>query len=255
MPLALTRHRRKENDMRKTGIMMIAAAAMLAMSACGSSDKTQSSTTKTTQSETKKEIVKETQAETLETAQKQTEAETETESETTENATAENTSTSEDEASSELASEESNAPQMDSALSEILDKIYEIKKPEFAFDSMAVDFDDEYAVSSYMGLTMDDVTKVDAAIVSEPMMSSQAYSLVLARVKDKADAAEIAQKMADGVNPRKWVCVEADDLTVVSKDDIIMLFMADSELSFTADDAVAAFTEVCGKPDQTYQPK
>ena len=231
--------------MRKTGIMIIAAAAMLAMSACGNSNDT-----KTTQSETKKETVKETQTETQETTQEQTELETEKES-----ATAENTSTSVGEASSELASEDSNVPQMDSALSEILDKIYEIKKPEFAFDSMAVDFDDEYAVSSYMGLTMDDVTKVDAAIVSEPMMSSQAYSLVLARVKDKADAAEIAQKMADGINPRKWVCVEADDLTVVSKDDIIMLFMADSELSFTSDDAVAAFTEVCGKPDQTYQPK
>lgn len=231
--------------MKKTGIIIIAAAAMLAMSACGNSNDT-----KTTQTETKKETVKETEAETQETTQEQTEQETEKES-----ATAENTSTSVGETSSELASEDSNVPQMDSALSEILDKIYEIKKPEFAFDSMAVDFDDEYAVSSYMGLTMDDVTKVDAAIVSEPMMSSQAYSLVLARVKDKADAAEIAQKMADGINPRKWVCVEADDLTVVSKDDIIMLFMADSELSFTSDDAVAAFTESCGKPDQTYQPK
>lgn len=237
--------------MRKTGIMMIAAVAMLAMSACGSSDKTQSSATKTTQSETKKETVKETEAETQVTTQEQTEQETEKES-----TTAENTTTpAEDGSSSEGSSEESGMPQMDNALGEILDKIYEIKKPEFAFDSMAVDFDDEYAVSSYMGLTMDDVTKVDAAIVSEPMMSSQAYSLVLARVKDKADAAEIAQKMADGINPRKWVCVEANDLTVVSKDDIIMLFMADSELSFTSDDAVAAFTEVCGKPDQTYQPK
>lgn len=232
--------------MRKTGIIVITAAAMLAMSACGNSNDT-----KTTQTETKKETVKETEAETQLTTQEQTEQETETES-----ATAENTTTpAEEGSSSEGSSEESGMPQMDSALSEILDKIYEIKKPEFAFDSMAVDFDDEYAVSSYMGLTMDDATKVDAAIVSEPMMSSQAYSLVLARVKDKADAAEIAQKMADGVNPRKWVCVEADDLTVVSKDDIIMLFMADSELSFTSDDAMAAFTEVCGKPDQTYQPK
>ena len=95
---------------------------------------------------------------------------------------------------------------------------------------------------------MDDVKKLDAAIVSEPMMGSQAYSLVLVRLKDKADAADIAQKMADGINPRKWVCVEADELTVVSKDNIIMLFMADHEL-YSMDDAVAAFTEVCGNPD------
>ena len=74
------------------------------------------------------------------------------------------------------------------------------------------------------------------------------------RIKDKADAADIAQKMADGINPRKWVCVEADELTVVSKDNIIMLFMADHEL-YSMDDAVAAFTEVCGNPDNTCQPK
>ena len=44
------------------------------------------------------------------------------------------------------------------------------------------------------------------------------------------------------------------ELTVVSKDNIIMLFMADHEL-YSMDDAVAAFTEVCGNPDNTYQPK
>lgn len=48
--------------------------------------------------------------------------------------------------------------------------------------------------------------------------------------------------------------VEADELTVVSKDNIIMLFMADHEL-YSMDDAVAAFTEVCGNPDNTCQPK
>lgn len=144
--------------------------------------------------------------------------------------------------------------QLDAELSKLLDKMYAIKGPDFDVETDTVDFDDEYAVSSYTGLTMDDVKKLDAAIVSEPMMGSQAYSLVLVRLKDKADAADIAQKMADGINPRKWVCVEADELTVVSKDNIIMLFMADHEL-YSMDDAVAAFTEVCGNPDNTYQPK
>ena len=144
--------------------------------------------------------------------------------------------------------------QLDAELSELLDKMYAIKGPDFDVETDTVDFDDEYAVSSYTGLTMDDVKKLDAAIVSEPMMGSQAYSLVLVRLKDKADAADIAQKMADGINPRKWVCVEADELTVVSKDNIIMLFMADHEL-YSMDDAVAAFTEVCGNTDNTCQPK
>ena len=232
--------------MRKTSLIILSIASAFAMSACSSGNNSNKPTTATaasTQAPTEKETVKPTESE-IETTEKETQKETQTAEGASENTT-----------DSESTSSDSTQPQLDTQLSEILDKIYEIKKPEFAFDSMAVDFDDEYAVSSYTGLTMNDVEKLDAAIVSEPMMSSQAYSLVLVRVKDKADAADIAQKMADGINQRKWVCVEADDLTVVSKDDIIMLFMADKELSFSSDDAVAAFTEVCGKPDKTYQKK
>ena len=231
--------------MRKTSLIILSIASAFAMSACSDGSNSKKPTTTTaasTQAPTEKETVKPTE--------KSTEAQT-----TVPESTSENAADNESESISESTTSDTTLPQLDTQLSEILDKIYEIKKPEFAFDSMAVDFDDEYAVSSYTGLTMDDAEKLDAAIVSEPMMSSQAYSLVLVRVKDKADAADIAQKMADGINQRKWVCVEADDLTVVSKDDVIMLFMADKELSFSSDDAVAAFTEAYGKPDKTYQKK
>lgn len=234
--------------MRKTSLIILSIASAFAMSACSSGNNSNKPTTATaasTQAPTEKETVKPTESES-----EPTEVET-----TVPESTSENAVNSDSESNSESVSSDTTQPQLDTQLSEILDKIYEIKKPEFAFDSMAVDFDDEYAVSSYTGLTMDDAEKLDAAIVSEPMMSSQAYSLVLVRVKDKVDAADIAQKMADGINQRKWVCVEADDLTVVSKDDIIMLFMADKELSFSSDDAVAAFTEAYGKPDKTYQKK
>ena len=230
--------------MRKISLIILSIASAFAMSACSSGNNSNKPTTATaasTQAPTEKETVKPTESEIEPTEVEITVSES----------TSENAANSD----SESVSSDTTQPQLDTQLSEILDKIYEIKKPEFAFDSMAVDFDDEYAVSSYTGLTMDDVEKLDAAIVSEPMMSSQAYSLVLVRVKDKVDAADIAQKMADGINQRKWVCVEADDLTVVSKDDVIMLFMADKELSFSSDDAVAAFTEAYGKPDKTYQKK
>ena len=63
------------------------------------------------------------------------------------------------------------------------------------------------------------------------------------------------RKVADGINPRKWVCVEADELTVVSKDNIIMLFMADHEL-YSMDDAVAAIHRgMMVIQTITYQPK
>ena len=235
--------------MRKTGLIILMTAAALSMSACSSTKKSDSTKPSGTVAATEKETVKKTEKETEKATEKKTEAQTEDQTEK-ETETKETLSESE----SEAAATDENVLQLDAELSELLDKMYAIKGPDFDVETDTVDFDDEYAVSSYTGLTMDDVKKLDAAIVSEPMMGSQAYSLVLVRLKDKADAADIAQKMADGINPRKWVCVEADELTVVSKDNIIMLFMADHEL-YSMDDAVAAFTEVFGNPDNTYQPK
>ena len=239
--------------MRKTGLIILMTAAALSMSACSRTEKSESTKPSGTAAATEKETVKKTEKEIEKSTEKATEKKTEAQ---TEDQTEKETETKEtlSESESEAAATDENVLQLDAELSELLDKMYAVKGPDFDVETDTVDFDDEYAVSSYTGLTMDDVKKLDAAIVSEPMMGSQAYSLVLVRLKDKADAADIAQKMADGINPRKWVCVEADELTVVSKDNIIMLFMADHEL-YSMDDAVAAFTEVCGNPDNTYQPK
>ena len=209
--------------MRKTGLVIMMTAAALSVSACAKSD------TKQTTASTK-----------AETTQAQTTEEGTTEEETTQAQTTE---------------EETAGEQTQSELMGILDQIYAIKKPEFMLNSMEVDLDDEYAVSSCTGLSMDDAKKLENAVVSEPMMSSQAYSLVLVRVKDQKDTADIAQKMADGIDPRKWICVEADDLKVVSKDDMIMLFMVDSQFSFRSEDVVNAFSEVVGEPDKTYERK
>ena len=63
------------------------------------------------------------------------------------------------------------------------------------------------------------------------MTGSQAYSLVLARVKDPADAKEIATSMEDNIDLRKWVCVAADRARVVTFGDKVLFVMADSELA------------------------
>ena len=84
-------------------------------------------------------------------------------------------------------------------------------------------------------------------------MGSQAYSLAVVRVKDAADAAATAQAMADGIDQRKWICVEADTLRVMTKGPVVVLFMVDSRLAdtVTIDDIEKAFTTVCGgSPDK-----
>ena len=130
---------------------------------------------------------------------------------------------------------ETAEPQPDAELSEMVDAIYNVQP---------VDLTDESWYGYLAGLTADNVDKVDAAVVSEPMTGSQAYSLVLLRLKDKADAREIADSMEKNISMRKWVCVEADKARVVSFDDKLLYVMADSELvdaDLVADAAAKAF--------------
>ncbi len=135
--------------------------------------------------------------------------------------------------------------QPDAELSGMVDAIYQLQPVEaMGIETVAVDLTDESWYGYLAGLTADNVGKVDAAVVSEPMTGSQAYSLVLLRLKDKADAREIADSMEENISMRKWVCVEADKARVVSFDDKLLYVMADSELvdvDLLADAAAKAF--------------
>ena len=77
---------------------------------------------------------------------------------------------------------------------------------------------------------------------------SEAYSLVVVRVKKSKDAAAVADEMLSGINPAKWICVEADDVRVAAYDDLVMLIMVSSsfEETVTGKEIVSAFKKVCG---------
>lgn len=133
-----------------------------------------------------------------------------------------------------------------SELFSIISKIYEIKDPGLALGDIPVDLTNTDSVKYYTGLT--DTSMVKDIAVSEAMIGSQAYSLVLVQVNNASDANSVANEMLNGIDQRKWVCVEADDLQVVAQDDLVMLFMVSSELkdSVTSQDIVNAFKDVRG---------
>ena len=124
---------------------------------------------------------------------------------------------------------ETAEPQPDAELSEMVDAIYNVQPVDLmGMETVAIDLTDESWYGYLAGLTADNVDKVDAAVVSEPMTGSQAYSLVLLRLKDKADAREIADSMEENI----------------SIDDKLLYVMADSELvdaDLVADAAAKAF--------------
>ena len=60
--------------------------------------------------------------------------------------------------------------------------------------------------------------------------------------------AAVADEMLNGINPAKWICVEADDVRVAAYDDLVMLIMVSSSLeeTVTGKEIVSSFKKVCG---------
>ncbi len=129
---------------------------------------------------------------------------------------------------------------------EIIAKLNENKQPQFMIGEIPVDLADADAVLYYTGL--ESAEKIKEVSVFESMMGSQAFSVVVARLNDAADAEEVANGMKNGIDQRKWICVEADDLRVVAAGDLVMLVMISSEYAadVTAADYVDAFTNYVG---------
>ena len=77
---------------------------------------------------------------------------------------------------------------------QIIAKIYENHQDLLLnVASTELDLADADAVAYYTGLESGD--KLSAVSISEPLIGSQAYSLVVARVKQAADAPEVAKQM------------------------------------------------------------
>ncbi len=108
--------------------------------------------------------------------------------------------------------------------------------------TMAVDLTDANALKTYLGL--DQATGIAEAVVSEPLMSSVAYSVCLVRAAEGADAAALMRAIVDSVDPRKWICVEAESVSAVSSGDLILFVMTEQALS---DELHAAFRAVVGE--------
>ena len=149
---------------------------------------------------------------------------------------------------------DSTVAEPDSELSALVDSIYTEYEVPIMTMTTAVDVNDSTWLKPYTGL--DDGSQLDAVVVSESAIGgSQAYSLVLVRVADGVDAAQVADQMAAGIDPRKWVCVAADDIMVGSAGNIAMLVMVDSQLDISAQSIADAFVKVEGDGASCWKPE
>ena len=134
-------------------------------------------------------------------------------------------------------------------MEELLNKVVEKQPVEFMGGTMPIDITDTseeglWLLSQNTGLeNADSIT--DAATFG-PMMGSIPYSMVMVRTAEGADVKAVAEGMKNGIDQRKWICVEADDLQVVSYGDVVMLIMVASDNGMTSQSFVDAFAQVCG---------
>lgn len=138
------------------------------------------------------------------------------------------------------------SPAPDAELTALVDGLYAVCPVDLMMmETYAVDLHDDSWTSYLTGLDSEQAAKVDAAVVSESTTGSLAYSLVLARVADEADAQAIADAMLQNIDLRKWVCVMADEARVAVYGDKVLFVMSDSELA-DVDALMAAAPGVLG---------
>ena len=138
---------------------------------------------------------------------------------------------------------------LEGTMEENVMKVMEIAPVEFMAGPMPVDLTDtsedgKWALSYFTGLqSAENITDV---CVYEPMMGSQAFSLVMVRTAEGADPKAVAEEMKNNIDPRKWICVGADEIMAAGYSDTVMLIMVDSQMGLHAQTYVDAFQQVAG---------
>ena len=122
----------------------------------------------------------------------------------------------------------------------MLNKLIEKQPMQFPTMVVPIDMADEFAWNGFTGLESKE--HVVEAAACEAAMGSQAFSLVLVKVDDVANVEAMAKAIQEKVNPRKWICVNADDLMVVATGEYVLLAMMDSQ--YAADATAKSTTDL-----------
>lgn len=94
-------------------------------------------------------------------------------------------------------------------------------------ETQEISIEDETQVKAYTGLKSNkDIEKI---VVSEPLMSSQAYSAVTIKVKSGANIEEIKKEMLENINMSKWICVSAEKMYITNNGNTIFMVMSSED--------------------------
>ena len=126
---------------------------------------------------------------------------------------------------------------------EIADKVYEGFKenelPVIEKNDMKTLIESElFSLENDLGITE---LNYEEATVSQPNIGSIAHSVVVIKLKDGEDVTAKVEEIKTNINPRKWFCVEAEQVYVENRGNIIIAVMADKT---TADKIIENFRNI-----------
>ena len=96
-------------------------------------------------------------------------------------------------------------------------------------ETMKIDVKNIDEVTSYTGLTSND--DIESIVISVPLITSQAYSVAVVKVKDTADVEKIKQEMLDNIDMGRWICVSAEQLYITNSGNVIFSVMTDKDIA------------------------
>ena len=111
------------------------------------------------------------------------------------------------------------------ALTDMVEQLYKGIKS----DEMPGVMTQEVPAEAFEGVFFIPAVDGAEAVMSEPMMSSIAWSVCLMRVPEGTDVAATCAAIKSNMNPAKWLCVEAEKSSVVSNGNTILLVMTSAD--------------------------
>ena len=105
----------------------------------------------------------------------------------------------------------SSASKMETALKTINKNL---KDTLPSLEVTTIDTKDAELVSSYTYLSNPSV--VESLVVSEPLITSQAYLAILLKVKDTANVETVKEELLNNLNMNRWICVSAEKLYITN---------------------------------------
>lgn len=114
-------------------------------------------------------------------------------------------------------------PVIEGSLEELLVKVTEGVEPDIMVMETPLTQEN---FSSYLFI---DYVEGSEGLASDAAINAIAHSVVLLRLPEGADASEIQKEIEENLNPRKWVCVEAESSRVARQGNLILVVMSSKD--------------------------